>query len=113
MKRVTETDIVALRARSGRTPKPKTKKGMDGMVQMAGNSFVCTKESLDILTYAGQCHGSFYSFCQQADRPPSRHSLRNGFPTPKLFRILEEGPDIDILFLKFHSLPVLSNSNIP
>ena len=68
MKRVTETDIVALRARAGRTPKPKSKVGMDGMVQLTGDKFVCNKESLDILTYAGQCHGSFFSFCQQADR---------------------------------------------
>lgn len=68
MKRVTETDIVALRARAGRTPKPKSKTGIDGMVQMTGNDFKCTKDSLDILTYAGQCNDSFYSFRRQADR---------------------------------------------
>lgn len=68
MKRVTETDIVALRARAGRAHKPKTKTGMDGMEQLVGNNFVCTKDSLDILTYAGQCKDSFYTFCKQADR---------------------------------------------
>ena len=68
MKRVTETDIVALRARAGRAQKPKSKKGIDGMVQLTGNDFVCTKDSLDILTYAGQCHDAFYAFCEQADR---------------------------------------------
>ena len=68
MKRVTETDIVALRARAGRTPKPKTKTGIDGMVQLTGREFVVTKDSLDILTYAGQCNDSFYSYRRQADR---------------------------------------------
>ena len=68
MKRVTETDIVALRARAGRAKKPESKKGIDGMVQLTGDSFIVTKDSLDILTYAGQCHDSFYSFCEQADR---------------------------------------------
>lgn len=68
MKRITETDIRVLRSRAGRTPKPKTKVGIDGVPQMVGNSFKVTKESLDILTYAGQCHGSFLAFCKQADR---------------------------------------------
>jgi len=68
MKRVTETDIAARRARAGRTPKPKSKTGIDGMVQLTGNDFVCTKDSLDILTYAGQCNDSFYSYRNQADR---------------------------------------------
>lgn len=68
MKRITETDIVALRARAGRTPKPKTKTGVDGMEYIVGNNFVATDDSLDILTYAGQCHDSFYAFCEQADR---------------------------------------------
>lgn len=68
MKRITETDIVALRARAGRTPKPKTKTGVDGMEYIVGNAFVATDDSLDILTYAGQCHDSFYAFCEQADR---------------------------------------------
>ena len=31
MKRVTETDIRALRSRAGRTPRPKSKVGIDGM----------------------------------------------------------------------------------
>lgn len=68
MKRVTETDIVALRSRASRTPKPKTRIGVDGTVEMTGNTFVCTKDSLDILTYAGQCNDSMYSYRQQADR---------------------------------------------
>ena len=68
MKRITETDIVALRARAGRAPKPKTKTGVDGMEYIVGNNFVATDDSLDILTYAGQCHDSFYAFCEQADR---------------------------------------------
>lgn len=68
MKRVTETDIVALRARAGRAQKPKTKQGADGMAQVVGDKFVITKDSMDILTYAGQCKDSFYSFCKQADR---------------------------------------------
>ena len=68
MKRVTETDIVALRARAGKTPKPKTREGIDGMPQLVGQQFVVTKDSLDIITYAGQCKDAFYAFCQQADR---------------------------------------------
>lgn len=68
MKRVTETDIVALRARADRAKKPKSKKGIDGMVQLTGNEFIVTKDSLDLLSYAGQCHDSFFSFCEQADR---------------------------------------------
>ena len=68
MKRITETDIVALRARAGRAPKPKTKTGVDGMEYIVGNNFIATDDSLDILTYAGQCHDSFYAFCEQADR---------------------------------------------
>ena len=68
MKRVTETDIVALRARAGRKPKPKSKVGIDGMVQLTGKEFECTKDSLDILTYAGQCDGAMYSYRKQADR---------------------------------------------
>lgn len=68
MKRVTETDIRALRSRSGRTPKPKSKVGIDGMAQLTGNEFVCTKDSLDILTYAGQCNDAMYSYRKQADR---------------------------------------------
>lgn len=68
MKRVTETDIVALRARAGRRPKPKSKVGIDGMVQLTGREFECTEDSLDILTYAGQCDGSMYSYRKQADR---------------------------------------------
>ena len=68
MKRVTETDIVALRARAGRARKPRTKTGADGMVQIVGNTFEVTKDSLDILTYAGQCNDAFYSFRMQADR---------------------------------------------
>ena len=68
MKRVTETDIVALRARAGRSRKPKTRVGIDGMEQLVGNGFEVTKESLDILTYAGQCNDSFYAFREQADR---------------------------------------------
>ena len=68
MKRVTETDIRALRSRAGRTPKPKSRKGIDGTVEMTGNEFVCTKDSLDILTYAGQCNDAMFSYRQQADR---------------------------------------------
>lgn len=68
MKRVTETDIVALRARAGRKPKPKSKVGIDGMAQMTGKEFSVTEDSLDILTYAGQCNDSFYSYRKQADR---------------------------------------------
>lgn len=68
MKRVTETDIVALRSRASRTPKPKSKTGIDGMVQLVGNDFIVTKDSLDILTYAGQCNDAFYSYRRQADR---------------------------------------------
>jgi len=68
MKRVTETDIRVLRSRAGRTPKPKSKVGIDGMVQLTGKEFVCTKDSLDILTYAGQCKDSMLSYCRQADR---------------------------------------------
>jgi len=68
MKRVTETDIRVLRSRAGRTPKPKSKTGMDGMVQLTGSKFVVTKESLDILTYAGQCSAAFVPYCAQADR---------------------------------------------
>ena len=68
MKRITETDIVALRARAGRTPKPRTKTGIDGMQQLVGDSFKVTKESLDIISYAGQCKSAFEAFCRQADR---------------------------------------------
>ena len=68
MKRVTETDIVALRARASRKPKPKSKVGIDGTVQLTGSGFECTKDSLDILTYAGQCNDSMYSYRRQADR---------------------------------------------
>lgn len=68
MKRLTETDIVALRARAGRTPKPKTKPDMDGMPQLVGDEYKVTADSLDILTKAGQCKDAFYSFCEQADR---------------------------------------------
>lgn len=68
MKRVTETDIRALRSRAGRAPKPKSKVGIDGTVQMTGNEFVCTEDSLDILTYAGQCNDAMYSYRKQADR---------------------------------------------
>jgi len=68
MKRVTETDIVALRARASRKPKPKSKVGIDGTVQLTGSGFECTKDSLDILTYAGQCNDSMYSYRKQADR---------------------------------------------
>lgn len=67
MKRITETDIVALRARAGRARKPRTKTGIDGMEQMVGDTFTITKDSLNILSYAGQCHDAFYSFCKQAD----------------------------------------------
>lgn len=68
MKRVTETDIVALRARADRAKKPKTKVGIDGMVQLTGQDFIVTSDSLDILTYAGQCKDAFNLFCEQADR---------------------------------------------
>lgn len=68
MKRVTETDIRVLRSRAGRAPKQKTKTGMDGMVQLAGGNFLVTKDALDLITYAGQCKDSFYSYCKQADR---------------------------------------------
>lgn len=68
MKRVTETDIVALRARASRKPKPRSKVGIDGMVQLTGKEFECTNESLGILTYAGQCNDSMYSYRVQADR---------------------------------------------
>ena len=68
MKRVTETDIVALRARASRKPRPKSKVGIDGTVQLTGEGFECTKDSLDILTYAGQCNDAMYSYRKQADR---------------------------------------------
>ena len=68
MKRVTETDIVSLRARAGRTRKPNTKKGIDGVEQVTGNAFLVTKDSLDLLVQAGRCKDAFYSFCKQADR---------------------------------------------
>lgn len=68
MKRITETDIRVLRSRAGRTPKPKTKVGIDGVPQLVGDSFKVTKESLDILTYAGQCRGSFTAFDRQSDK---------------------------------------------
>ena len=68
MKRVTETDIRVLRSRAGRTPRPKTKVGIDGMIQLTGDEFKCTKESLDILTYAGQCNDAFWHYRKQADR---------------------------------------------
>ena len=68
MKRITETDIVALRARAGRTPKPRTKVGIDGMEQLTGDVFKVTKESLDIITEAGRCKNAFVAFCRQADR---------------------------------------------
>ena len=68
MKRITETDIVALRARAGRTPKPKTAPDIDGMPQLVGDSYKVTKESMDIITKAGQCKDAFYEFCKQADR---------------------------------------------
>ena len=68
MKRVTETDIVALRARAERTRKPKTKVGIDGTEQMTGSTFYATKDSLDIITEASRCHDAFYAFRKQADR---------------------------------------------
>ena len=68
MKRVTETDIVALRARADRARKPKTKIGIDGTEQLVGNSFKVTKGSMGILTYAGQCRGAFCAFDKQAER---------------------------------------------
>ena len=64
MKRVTETDIRVLRSRAGRTPRPKTKVGIDGTIQLTGNEFKCTKESLDILTYAGQCNDAFWDYAR-------------------------------------------------
>jgi len=33
-----------------------------------GDSFKVTKESLDIISYAGQCKSAFEAFCRQADR---------------------------------------------
>lgn len=68
MKRVTESDIRKSRLRADRAPKPRTKVGIDGMVQLTGNDFTITKESLRILTYAGQCKDAFNAFCEQADR---------------------------------------------
>lgn len=68
MKHITETDIRVLRSRAGRTPKPKTKIGIDGVPQLVGDTFKVTKESLDILTYAGQCRGSFTAFDRQSDK---------------------------------------------
>ena len=68
MKRVTETDIRALRSRASRAKKPESKPGMDGMVQLTGDKFTITNESMEILTYAGQCRDSFNAFCEQADR---------------------------------------------
>ena len=68
MKRITETDIVALCARAGRARKPQSKIGIDGVAQLTGDEFIVTKDSMDILTYAGQCKDSFYAFCKQADR---------------------------------------------
>jgi len=68
MKRVTETDIKVLRSRAGRTSRPKTKVGIDGTLQLTGNEFKCTKESLRILTYAGQCNDAFWHYRMQADR---------------------------------------------
>jgi len=68
MKRVTENDIATLRQRASRSRKPKTKTGVDGMSQLTGDEFKITKESLDLLTYAGRCNNSFYSFRKQADR---------------------------------------------
>lgn len=67
MKRITETDIRALRSRAGRAQKPKTKTGIDGMQQLTGDSFKVTKDSLDIITYAGQCKSAFEAFCRQSD----------------------------------------------
>ena len=68
MKRVTETDIRAARSRAGRAKKPKSKVGIDGTVQLTGDEFVVTKDSLDILTYAGQCDSAMFSYRLQADR---------------------------------------------
>ena len=66
MRTITESDIKARRARASK--KPKTKTGVDGMVQMTGSDFKITKESMDIITYAGQCKDAFHAFCLQADR---------------------------------------------
>ncbi len=60
--------MVALRARANRASKPKTKTGVDGMVQLTGKEFAVTKTSLALLTQAGRCKDAFFSFCQQADR---------------------------------------------
>jgi len=68
MKRVTETDIRVLRSRAGRAPRPKTKVGIDGSIQLTGNEFAVTKESMDLLIYAGQCNDSFLHYRMQADR---------------------------------------------
>ena len=68
MKRVTETDIRVLRSRSVRTQRPKTKVGIDGTLQMTGSEFVITKDSMDLLIYAGQCKDAMQSICEQADR---------------------------------------------
>ena len=68
MKHITETDIRVLRSRAGRTQKPKNKVGIDGMEQLVGDEFIVTKESMDIISYAGQCKSAFEAFCRQADR---------------------------------------------
>ena len=68
MKRITESDISAIKARGRKPREPKTKVGIDGMVQIASNEFEATKDSMDIITEASRCHDAFYAFRRQADR---------------------------------------------
>ena len=68
MRTITDTDIAALRARADRTPRPKSKVGIDGTQQLTGSNFVVTKASLDIITEAGRCHDAYADFRKQADR---------------------------------------------
>lgn len=68
MRTITETDIVALRARAEKHPKPRTKTGIEGLEYVSSSDFAATADSQDILTDASRCHDAFYSFCKQADR---------------------------------------------
>ena len=68
MRTITETDIVALRAKAQKRTKPRTKTGIEGLEYVTSNDFPVTREAIDILTDAGQCHDAFYAFCKQADR---------------------------------------------
>lgn len=113
MKRVTENDIATLRARARTRPKPKKKVGIDGMVQLTGNEFIITKESMNIITYAGQCKSSFHSFCNQADRSANYYKGKQwGDPVTIKDRCGRERTVTEEEYIKSQGRPALKHNLI-